>query len=104
MKHNIICIVSDCTIEDAHRVVSQYPIGSWASVNLGKGNEGFVIKTSETETTLHTPVRFGGDMLFQMDHITKQVVYTWDEFWEFMINTYGLDPNNCIIVEEDELY
>ena len=104
MKHAIVYATSDCTLEDAIRVVSLYDIGSWASVNMGSNKEAFVIKTSDSETTLHTPIRFGhnqNEMMFRME---DGRVYTWDDFWQKMIDIYNLKPDNNIIVEEDDLY
>lgn len=104
MKHNIICVLSDCTIEDALRVVSQYEMGSWACVNLQKGEEVFVIKTSDTETAIHKNVKFGRKGTDNMRYLFEGRTYSWDDFWDKLMMIYNIDPDKLIIVEEDELY
>jgi hypothetical protein len=99
----MIVVQSDSTIEDALRVVSLYDIGSWACIKMEQNKEAFVIKTSEDETVVHKPLKFGrntrGDMMYQMENGR---VYTWDDFWQKMIDVYNLNPNKLIIVEEDD--
>jgi hypothetical protein len=100
---NILYAVSDCSLEDAIRVLSNYNVGHWASVGLPDNKEALVIRTSDTETVIHSPVQFrvrDNKMMFRLKH----QLYTWDDFWKKMISIYNIDPLKMIIVDEDDLY
>lgn len=103
MNTSVVYATSDCTIEDAVRVVSQYSIGSWAAVQHENSKETFVIKTSADETVVHKNIKFGIRHTL-LAYALNNRVYTWDEFWKLMIEIYNLNPEKLIIVEEDELY
>ena len=100
---NVVYVVSDCSLEDALRVLALYDVGHWASVAIPGGKEAFVIRTSDTETVIHSPIRFtikDSGMMFRFNH----TLYTWDDFWKKMIHIYNIDLLKMIIVDEDDLY
>lgn len=100
---SIVYATSDCTIEDALRVVSYYEIGSWASIQNTDDTETFVIKTSQDGTVVHPNIRFiTKDDEFQ--YLFNNNIHTWDAFWTIMKEIYNLNIDKLIIVEEDELY
>ena len=102
-KYNITYATSDCLLDDAIRVVSNYKVGSWASVDNKNSTETFVIKTSDDECIVHDRIKFGvneAGFYMRFNHI----YYKWDDFWRQMIDIYNLNPDLYIIVDEDELY
>lgn len=99
----MIYVLSDCDLDDAIKYIHTKDVGNWTAINDETKYDTFIIKTSDTEVTVHNKVQFVVDPSYGFFMNMNGLHYVWDDFWDKMKEVYDLDLENQLILSSEEM-